>query len=113
MKENKFKIVNYATKESADLGAVRFLTEHQVEKISKTITDIISDGRQYVVKMDDIRLTDVPDTYEIKVYREFYVTPLVTCEECKYEKYCDKAIRRHNITFNPITYCSFGDRKGE
>ena len=36
---------------------------------------------------------------------------IVTCKECKYAEYCEKAIHRHGITFNPIDFCSYGERR--
>ena len=48
--------------------------------------------------------------YKNGIHPDCPLIDIVTCEECRYEEYCEKKIHRHGITFD-INFCSYGKRK--
>ena len=76
-----------------DEWLVSGVAKHSAERIGVAISDLISDGNEYIVKMLPDEQIEQPDICTVELRKSVAVNRLVRCESCIHRKhpadYCD------------------------
>lgn len=89
-------------------GYMDFLCRNMKEQISNGILAIVSDGKEYAIKMLPEQRIKKPDMLSVGIRQGISVKELVRCHECKYaswDRYVDGNV--------PVWSCSQIDRDVE
>ena len=95
-----------------DEGLVSGVAKHSAERIGVAISDLISDGNEYIVKMLPDEQIEQPDNCTVELRKGVAVNRLVRCESCIHRKhpadYCDML---HKAYMPDNFFCFYGKRE--